>query len=79
MQKNLILSLLLLCRLPLVSKKNLFLHDKTIGYGGNWYCKADGTSTFTISGKDDHQKVTLVRLVLDDKPKDLEICEFSKF
>ena len=26
-----------------------------------------------------HQKATLVRLVLDDKPKDLEICEFSKF
>ncbi len=26
-----------------------------------------------------HQKATLVRLVLDNKPKDLEICEFEKF
>ena len=26
-----------------------------------------------------HQKATLVRLTLDDKPKDLEICEFEKF
>ena len=48
---------------PSVSNNDIFLefiHDKTIGYGGNWYCIADGTSTFTISGKDDHQKVTLV-------------------
>lgn len=26
-----------------------------------------------------HQKSTLVRLVLDGKPKDLEICEFEKY
>lgn len=26
-----------------------------------------------------HKVSTLVRLVLDDKPKDLEICEFDKF
>ena len=48
---------------PSVSNNDIsleFIYEKTIGYGGYWYCIADGTSTFTISGKDDHQKVTLV-------------------